>query len=72
MDNELFNVNTQQQLIYSILTEPNNLNYLKEALKWQGVDYDLKINKIVSLEEKIESDLHILKEFDCKIDIIDE
>lgn len=63
IQNNTFIINTEEQIMYNVLTNETNKKLLQQALNWQGFNGDIVINKIDSKQDIINRDIEKLKNF---------
>ena len=56
-----FVINTEDQMVYSTITSPNNLEALKDAFKWQGLEFEIIVNRLLRKDEQQAKDFEKLK-----------
>ncbi|MBR4406971.1 MAG: hypothetical protein IKT27_01515 [Clostridia bacterium] len=48
-------------MVYSTITSPNNLEALKDAFKWQGLEFEIIVNRLLRKNEQQAKDFEKLK-----------
>jgi predicted transcriptional regulator len=69
LNDNKFIINTKEALLYDILTDKNNIELIKQALKWQGYNVELVINRILKPKELMDQDIKKLKDLGLNIQI---
>lgn len=57
----MFVINTSEKLVYDIITQEKNIKILKDALAWQNLVLEIKVNKLATKEEIQKNDFQKLK-----------
>lgn len=69
-ENQLI-INTDELLLYDILTEEKNRDLIKQAVNWQGLNLEIVINRIFKQSELIQQDIDKLKSLGINLKIIE-
>lgn len=64
-----FVIASEEKFILSVLEKPENKKIIEEALKWQGVNLPLVIERKIKLSELQEQDLQKLKSLGLEVKI---
>lgn len=54
-------ITTDEKYISKILENPENLQILKDALAWQGINAEVEVKRVLKLAELQEADINKLK-----------
>lgn len=64
-------INTDELLLYDILTEAKNIDLIKESINWLGLKLEIVVNRIFKQSELIEQDIEKLKNLGINLKIIE-
>lgn len=69
LKDNVFYVNTVEQLLYDIMTEKNNFETIKKALNWQGFQGEVVIKRLRSKAEKVKEDIKKLHDLGISVEM---